>query len=164
MNNYILVGKIINTFGIKGEVKINSNFEYKDKVFKKDFKLYLGEEKQLETINSYRLHKNYDLITFVGYSNINEILKYKGMNVYILRSDLQLAKDEYLLEELIGYKVYDQDNLLGVVIDYEYTTNNILFKVKGDKTFYIPNIKEYIKEINQEKRIIDTNKGRDLIL
>ena len=41
MSEYILVGKLVNTHGIKGEVKILSDFEYKTRVFKKDFKLYL---------------------------------------------------------------------------------------------------------------------------
>ena len=42
MNEYILIGKIVQTHGIKGELRIRSNFEMKDRVFKKGFNLYIG--------------------------------------------------------------------------------------------------------------------------
>ena len=164
MNNYVFVGKIVNSFGIKGEVKIISDFEYKNKIFKKDFNLYIGEEKNCEKVNSYRVHKHFDLITFVGYSNINEILQYKGMNVYVNRGELVLNDDEYLYSDLIGLEVYDGDVLLGVVIDYEIGINNVLLKVKGEKTFYLPNIEVYIKEFDLKNRKILTNNGKNLII
>ena len=164
MNNYILVGKIINTFGIKGELKINSDFEYKDRVFVKDFNIYIGEEKVKEIINTHRIHKNYDMILFNGYSNINEVLKYKGKNIYIKRDNLVLNKDEVLLSDLIGYKVIDNNQEIGVVIDYESNINNILLKVMGSKTFYIPYIDEYIIKVDKDSKEIITNNGGSLIL
>jgi len=164
MDNYIEVGKIINTFGIKGELKIVSDFEYKNKIFEKDFPLYIGELKEKELVSNHRLHKNYHLTIFKGYSNINEVLKYKGKKIYVLRSDLKLNDDDYLLSDLIGFSVYDDGNLLGVIIDYEETPSNVLFRVKGDKTFYLPNIDVYIKEIKLDEKKIITNKGSDLII
>ena len=164
MNNYIDVGKIINTFGIKGELKVASDFEYKDKVFLKDFPVYIGELKEKEIINSHRIHKNYHLTTFKGYTNINEVLKYKGARVYVVREDLNLGNNEYLLNDLIGFEVYDKNQLLGVVIDYENTPNSILLKVKGDKTFYLPKIEVYIQNIDVINKKIFTNKGSDLII
>lgn len=164
MNNDILVGKIVNTFGIKGEVKILSDFEFKERIFKKGFKLYISEDKYEEEINSYRVHKNYDLITFKNYNNINEILKYKGFNVYIKRDDLKLNDDEYLLNDLIGLEVYDDDKLIGIVLDYEKSINNTLLKIKGDKTFYIPLISPYIIKVSLNDRKIITKGGSNLIL
>ena len=164
MNNYILVGKIINTFGIKGELKINSDFEYKDRVFVKDFNIYIGEEKVKEIINTHRIHKNYDMVLFNGYSNINEVLKYKGKNIYIKRDDLILNDNEVLLSDLIGYKVIDNNQEIGVVIDYESNINNVLLKVMGSKTFYIPYIDEYVIKIDKDSKEIITNNGGSLIL
>jgi len=164
MNNYIQVGKIINTFGIKGELKIISDFEYQERIFKLDFPIYIGELKTKEIIISHRVHKNYNLTAFKGYSNINEVLKYKGEKIYVLREDLKLGENDYLLSDLIGFSVYDNDKLLGVVIDFEKTINNVLLKIKGDKTFYLPNIDVYVKEIDLEKKKIITNKGSDLII
>ena len=164
MNNYICIGKIINTFGIKGELKIVSDFEYKDRIFKKDNRVYIGEEKKLETINTHRVHKNNDLVLFNGYNNINEVLKYKGCKIYISRDDLKLNNNEYLLSDLIGYQVIDGDKLIGVVIDYEKTINNILLKVKDNKTFYIPLYSSYIIKVDKENKKIITSNGSDLII
>jgi len=164
MNNYICIGKIINTFGIKGELKIISDFEFKERVFEKDFPIYIGNEKVKEVIDNYRVHKNYDLVVFKGYSNINEVLKYKGSKIYILRSDLELKDDEYLLNDLIGYKVLDNDLEIGVVIDYLYQNSNILLEVKGEKKFYIPIESVYIRKIDKTNRCVITNKGSELIL
>ena len=115
-------------------------------------------------MSTYRIHKNYDLILFQGYTNINEILKYKGNKIYIKREDLKLLDNEYLLSDLIGFEVYDEDKLLGVVIDYEMTPSNVLLKVKGDKTFYLPKIDSYIKEVILNNKKIITNKGSELII
>lgn len=164
MNNYICVGKIINTFGIKGELKVVSDFEYKDRIFTKDMIVYIGNLKSKEVISTHRIHKNYDLIVFDGYTNINEILKYKGELIYIERKDLKLNKGEYLLNDLVGLNIIDNDKSLGVVIDYEKTVNNVLLKIKGTKTFYIPLYSEFIKEIDIENRKIITNNGSDLII
>ena len=85
MNDYIKVGKIINTHGIKGELRILSNFQYKDRIFKPNITLYIGENKIPEIIKTYRHHKDYEMVTFNNYNNINEVLKYLKSNVYIKR-------------------------------------------------------------------------------
>ena len=164
MNNYIYVGRIINTFGIKGEIKVKSDFEYIDRVLMKDFPIYIGIAKNKETILSYRIHKNNYLISLNGYININDILKYKGNSIYVLRNDLNLNSNEYLLKDLIDFSVYDEDILLGKVIDYEKNSQYVLLKIKGDKTFYIPNIDKYIKNIDLINKRIITNKGSELVL
>ena len=164
MNDYICVGKIINTFGIKGELKIASDFEYKERVFLPNFTIYIGQEKIKEVINTHRIHKNYDMVLFKGYSNINEVLKYKDSYVYINRDELKLKSDEYLLSDLIGYEVYEDDKLLGVVGDYEYNNGSVLLKVIGEHKFYLPKVGAYIKEIDQKQRRILTNKGSELII
>lgn len=164
MDKFICIGKIINTFGIKGEVKIDSNFEYLDRVFVKDFIVYIGEEKIKESITTHRIHKGYHMVLFSDYKNINEVLKYKNKKIYILEKDLSLNKDEYLLDDLIGLDVYDDEKILGKVVDYEYNKNYVLLKVKGEKEFYLPKIDYYIKEVDLVNLRINTNKGSELIL
>ena len=87
---YIIIGKIVNTHGIKGEVRLLSNFKYKEKVFVPEFAIYIGKEKNKEVITSYRHHKMFDMITMKGITNINDVLKYKGEKVYINKEDLNL--------------------------------------------------------------------------
>ena len=75
---YLYIGKIVNTHGIKGEIRIISKFKFKEKVFKKDMTIYIGENKDKEIISTYRVHKNFDMITMNGYDNINQqYLDYK---------------------------------------------------------------------------------------
>lgn len=159
--DYIYIGKIVSTHGIKGEVKIISDFFEKDKIFKKGFKLYLTPLYHEEIINTYRVHKNYDMVTFDGYNDINEVLKYIGMGVYIKRSDLDLKEDEYLLNDLIGYKVYEDSKLLGKVSSISYN-NNVLLKI--DDKFYIPFIDEFIEKVDVKIKKIMTRNGSDFKL
>lgn len=159
--DYIYIGKIVSTHGIKGEVKIISDFFEKDKIFKKGFKLYITPLYHEEVINTYRVHKNYDMVTFNRYNDINEILKYIGMGVYIKRSDLALKEDEYLLSDLIGYAVYDNNKLLGKVSGISFN-NNVLLKI--DDIFYIPFIDEFIEKVDVKTKKIMTRNGSDFKL
>ncbi len=130
--DYLKVGKIVNTHGIKGELRLLSNFKYKNKVFKNNFKIYIGKEKDMEVINSYRVHKMFDMITLKGYSNINEVLKYKGKLVFIDKNDLILNNDEYLDEDLIGFDVIYEDISNLKVVEIVNYPNNKLLKVRHD--------------------------------
>ena len=102
---YIYIGKIVNTHGIKGEVRILSDFKYKQRILKIGKKIFVGKEKEEAIINSYRYHKIFDMITIKGINNINDVLKYKGKNIYTTREDLDLKEDEYLNVDLIGLSV-----------------------------------------------------------
>ena len=155
----IKIGKIVNTHGIKGELRLLSKFPYKDKVFIKNMTIYINKENK-EVITSYRKHKNFDMITLEGYTNINEVLKYKGQSVYVNSDDIKLDKDKYLDEELIGLEVIFQDSNKGIVSDIERYEKTTLLVVKNKyKEHLIPyndniidkidikNKKIYIKDI-----------------
>src|SRR5574344_1152481 len=105
MNKEILIGKIVDTHGIKGELRIRSDFELKDQVFKPGFIIYIGDNRIPEVIKSYRHHKEFDMVTLADYHNINEVLKYLKEMVYIKREDLLIKKDDYLLSDLIGLEI-----------------------------------------------------------
>ena len=84
---YVLIGKIVNTHGLKGEVRILSEFRYKDRVFVPGMKIYIGKDKQEEEIVSYRHHKIFEMIMIKGYYDIDEVLKYKGEYVFVNKED-----------------------------------------------------------------------------
>lgn len=162
--NLIYVGKIVNTHGIKGEVRLLSNFEEKELVFKKDFKVYVGDERKELIINSYRPHKEFDMLTFRGIEDINQVLKYKGKKVYIDKEDLHLKEDEYLLEDLIGMEIIFDGEVLGVVKDiYEAPQGKLLY-ITFAKNYYIPYNNYYIKEIDTKKKEIHAENIKGLIL
>lgn len=164
MNNYVNIGKIVNTHGIKGELRILSDFDKKELVFKKDFNIYIGNSYIKETINTYRVHKEFDMITLKNYSNINEVLKYKGLNVYIKREDLKLNADEYIISDLLGFNVLDDNKILGKVIDFVYNKQSTLLVVQGLSKFYIPLVDEYIIKVDLDNKQIITKNAKDLII
>ena len=164
MKEYIYIGKVSNTHGIKGEIRIKSDFEKKDLVFKNGFDLYFGKNYEKETINTYRVHKEYDMVSFIGKDNINDVIKYKGLPVYIKREDLNLKNNEYVLEDLIGFNIKENNNILGIVEDFMYNNKSILLSIKAEKNFYIPYNDAYIKKVDIENKIIETSNAEDLIL
>ena len=164
MEEYIYIGKIVNTHGIKGEVRLLSNFKYKNKVFKKGMLIYIGKNKENEVIFSYRPHKQFDMITMEGYININQVLKYKGMKVYINKEDLILKEDEYLDEDLIGLDVMINNKVVGVVKNIEkYPQQNLILVKNSKKEFLIPYVSDIIEEINFEKRYISIQDIKGLV-
>ena len=121
---FINIGKIVNTHGIKGEVRIISDFSDKS-IFNVGNTLYVNDT-ALE-IASYRVHKNYDMVTFKGIDDINDVLKYKGKDVFIKREDI----NGFIVEDLIGYEVYT-NKLVGKV-DKLISNMFILFLFKYEE-------------------------------
>ena len=142
---YILLGVIVNTHGIKGEIRIISDFEFKEKVFKIGNKIYIGEKREEKKINSYRKHKNYDMITIKGINDIQDVLIYKGKKVYFNKEDLSLNEDEILDSDLINIEVYYKENNIGVIEEIINNNGYKLFKM-NDK--YIPYNKNFIEKID----------------
>jgi 16S rRNA processing protein RimM len=160
---YVLIGKIVNTHGLKGEVRILSSFKYKDRVFKDGMNIYIGKDKICESITSYRYHKIFDMITIDEYNNINDVLCYVGKNVYVSRDSLKLKEFDYLLSDLIGLDVVFKDTVYGIVKDYSNDINPLL-SIEYDKNYYIPINSNYIKSVDLESKKIYVENIEGLII
>ena len=146
--NYVYIGKIVNTHGIRGEVRLLSNFRYKDKVFIKNMNIYIGKDKIREVIISYRHHKNFDMICIEGYNNINDVLKYKGSYVYVNKDDIILDDGCYLDEDLVGLDVIIGNDKVGVIKRIDNGKQS-LFVVKTEKgDCLIPYVSDIIEKID----------------
>lgn len=145
---YVYIGKLVNTHGIKGEVKILSNFEYKDKVFVAGMNFYIGENKEKVTVNSYRHHKVFDMVTFKEYNYINDVLKFKNKLVYVLKPDLALDNNSILDRDYIGMNAYYEGVLIGKVNDI---IDNNGYKLMLIGTKYVPFNKEFISSVSVTK-------------
>lgn len=141
----VYVGKIVNTHGIKGELKIRSDFEKKELVFKIGNKLII--DKKEHTIRTYRYHKIFDMVTLDDYDNINDVLCFVGKNVYVSRASLKLSNKDYLLSDLIGLSVVFNDTVYGIVKDYSNDLNPLL-QIEYEKNYYIPIKGNYIKNVD----------------
>lgn len=154
----ICIGKIVNTHGLKGEIRIISNFKYKLDVFKNNNIVYIDNSKYI--IKSYRYHKIYDMITLENVESIEQAENLKGLNIYINREDYKF--DGYLNEDIIGLDVYDKGTYKGKVIDILKTINNDLLVIDGIKKHMVPNIPEFIKEIDLKNKKINIEYIRGL--
>ena len=148
---YINVGKIVNTHALKGEVRIISDFEYKDRVFCIGNKLYIGQFKNEEVIETYRKHKQFDMVKFVGIDYINDVLKYKGCSVYVDEELLNLEDDEILEDDFINYNIYCNDKLIGKIEEYRNDNGNKVIKVNNK---FIPYNKDFISKIDKKNNNI----------
>lgn len=146
---YVCIGKLVNTHGIKGEVKLLSNFEYKNKVFVVGMNFYIGEDKEKVTVNSYRHHKVFDMVTFKEYNYINDVLKFKGKLVYVLKPDLALDNNSILERDYIGMNAYYEGVLIGKVNDI---IDNNGYKLMLIGTKFVPFNKEFISSVSVTKK------------
>ncbi len=161
MNEMIYIGKTVSTFGIKGELKVISDFEKCDKAYKIGNRVLINNIEHV--ISGIRYHKNNILLEIDNLKNINDILKYVGFNIYIKRMDLHLEENEFLYKDLINSDVIDEDGSnLGKIIEVEQGVN-LLIKVKGSKEFYIPYVNEYIISFDLNNKKLYTRNAKDLI-
>lgn len=158
---YFYIGKLVNTHALKGEVRILSNFRHKDKVFINGFKLYIGKDKKEYVIESYRKHKNFDMVIFKGYYDINLVEHLKGSMVYINKEDLKLDKNTYLAVDLIGYNAIINDKRIGVIMDALDTKANEILVL--DNKILIPYVKEFIISVDKEKKEVHVKDVKGLL-
>ena len=165
MEKWFNVGTIVNTHGIKGELRVISRTDFADERYKKGNSLFLfmsDKDVPIELIvKSHRVHKNFDLLTFEGYDDVNQVEKFKGGKLKVSEHQLgSLAKDEYYFHEIIGCLVVtDQGKEIGVVKEILTPGANDVWVVKGKggKEQLIPYIEDVVKEIDvQAKSIVIT--------
>lgn len=161
----INVGKIVNTHGVKGEVKILTASDFASERFKpgKVLMIPFKEEKVTLTIKSYRTHKNFHMVSFEGLNNINDVEKYKGLDVFqdIENEDIVLDEHEYFYSDIIGCTVYDGAHEIGSVKEIFETGANDVWVVQGEKEYLIPYIEDVVKsiDIDHKKIIIEPIEG-----
>ncbi|KAB2335398.1 MULTISPECIES: ribosome maturation factor RimM [Bacillaceae] len=162
MQKYYNVGKIVNTHGIKGEVRVISKTDFADERYKpgNSLTLFMPEAKEpIElTIKSHRKHKNFDLLTFDGYENINEIEKMKGGILKVSEDQLGALEDnEFYYHEIIGCEVKTTSGEeIGKIKEILSPGANDVWviKGKGGKELLIPYIEDVVKSVDVKTKQI----------
>jgi 16S rRNA processing protein RimM len=162
MVKWFNVGKVVNTHGIKGEVRVISTTDFAEERYKVGNVLYLFMPDQKDpvemTISSHRSHKNFDLLTFEGHHDINEVEKYRGAILKIPESQLTpLDENEFYFHEIIGCEVLTLDGeLVGKVKEILTPGANDVWVIKGKtgKELLIPYIEQVVKEIDIKNKKI----------
>ena len=159
MDEYVRIGKIVNTHGIKGELRILSDFKFKDRVFVQNRRIYIGEDKEEHIITSYRHHKVFDMITLAGFDDINEVLRFKNKDVFVKKTDLSLGKKEFLDEDLINLNIIFNNEEVGYVVAVRQINpkNKIIEAMINNKVTLIPYHDDFVKDIDLDKKTIELN-------
>ncbi|ALX47445.1 ribosome maturation factor RimM [Lentibacillus amyloliquefaciens] len=167
MTNMFNVGKIVNTHGIKGEVKVQRITDFEDR-FHSGGRLFLEKENgqllELE-IDGHRIHKGFDLVQFSGFNNINDVEQFKGLNLKIdEEQQTELDKNEFYFHEIIGCVVYlTNGEKLGIIKEILTPGANDVWVVsrKDEKDVLIPYVEGIVKEvdISEQKVTIEPMEG-----
>ena len=156
-NNLLSVGKILNFRGLNGEAKVGYT-KGKDKELSELKSVWVkGIKLDIERV---RFHKQFAIIKFKQINSINELIEFKGENIYITREEIEknLKDDEYLISDLIGMSVLDEEgDLMGYVKSVGNNTGNDILCVVNEemkREFLVPFVKELVPVVNLDKKII----------
>ena len=159
MENYISIGKITNFFGIKGEAKVGFDNEKQIKSAKVVYMLDDVSKRELK-IKSIRFHKNFAIVKFEEIDDINELLKFKGQRLFVLKAEAlkKLEKDEYLISDLVGCVVFNENNeKIGEVVSVSNNSSQDLLSIKNliGQTSLVPFVNEFFPDVDiKNKKII----------
>lgn len=155
MEELLQVGAITSTHGVRGEVKVFPTTD-DPKRFKrlKEVILDTGKEKVTLEIEGVKFFKQFVILKFKGFDNINEIEKYKGKNLYVNRKNaVRLRRDEYFIADLVGLQVQlENGETFGTLKDVLETGANDVYVVEmaEGREVLLPAIKECILNVDIE--------------
>lgn len=162
--NMLEIGKVVNTHGIRGELKIQPWCDDPEIYDELEY-IYIDGKKYNITRN--RLHKNCEIVAVEGINNINEAELLKNKIVTVEREALpELPEGTYYIADLLGLKVKTADGeVLGVIEEVISTGSNDVYQVKreGKKPLLLPVIDEVVNEVNLDGGfvIVTLMKGLD---
>lgn len=160
MEEYLEIGQIVNTNGLKGYLKVKpftddiTRFEELETVY-----IQKGKELIEFIIQDVKYSKNMVLLKLEGIDDIDEAQKYRNYYIKINRENaVELKENSYFIVDIIGSEVFtDEDRYLGKVVDVFPTGSNDVYTVKADdgKEILLPAIEEVIKNVDtKNKKII----------
>ena len=162
--NYFNVGKIVNTQGLQGEMRVLSVTDFAEERFKKGNALALFDKKDQFVMDveiaSHRKVKNFDIIKFKGMYHINDIEKFRDFTLKVREEDLTDLEDgEFYYHEIIGLEVYEDDVLLGRIKEILQPGANDVWVVKrkGKRDLLLPYIPPVVLGIDIEQGRVDVD-------
>ena len=160
--NYFNVGKIVNTQGLQGEMRVLSVTDFAEERFKEGNTLALFDKKDQFVMDveiaSHRKIKNFDIIKFKGMYHINDIEKFRDFTLKVREEDLTDLEDgEFYYHEIIGLEVYENDILLGTIKEILQPGANDVWVVKrkGKRDLLLPYIPPVVLGIVIEQGRVD---------
>ena len=167
--DYLTVGRIVKTVGLKGEVKVYPSTHFRDSRFAKGSHLFLLDEQNNVvrelTVKSHRENGNMDHLIFNEVGTIEEAQFLVGLDLNVVKDNSFLGKDEYFFSDLEGMKVYfDDKTYIGQVKRVEEYCSYCTLRIKHDpKDVLVPFVDAFIKSVDLEKREIIVNYIKGLL-
>ncbi|MGV3322384.1 ribosome maturation factor RimM [Streptococcus hyovaginalis] len=162
--NYFKVGKIVNTQGLQGELRVLSVTDFADERFKKGSQLSIFSEQDEYLLDvevaSHRKQKNFDIVKFKGLYHINDVEKYKGTVLKVAETNLsELAEDEFYYHEIIGLDVYEDEVFIGKISEILQPGANDVWVVKRQrkKDLLLPYIPPVVLNVDVEGKRVDVS-------
>lgn len=148
MKKFLDAGEIVNTHGVKGEVKI---LPWADSAeFLRQFRHFYIDNKPIRIISA-RVHKECLIALLEGTNDVNAAMTLKGKMVQIDRSEAELPQGTIFVQDLIGAAVVDEDGEdLGILKDVMDLPSGRIYVVKGEREILIPDVDEFIKKTDLE--------------
>ena len=172
MSEFLNVGKIVNTQGIKGEVRVISKTDFSEERYQKGNTLFLFQENKQPitlTIKSHRKHKNFDILSFEDHPNINDVEKYRDGILKISKDSVgELEENAFYYHEIIGLEVFDEEGKqLGTIKEILSPGANDVWVIgqnkKGEKDILIPYIESVVKQVDVVNNRVDVEIPEGLI-
>lgn len=168
--DYLRVGKIINTHGLKGEVKVQALTDFADERFQPGQTLLIEtapDHYQPVQVVSARIQKNFWLVQFAEIKDIESAQKVQTHELWIDAQQLQpLPAGQYYYKDIMGITVYDQKRgLLGVVVDIWDLGPNDIWVVQGEKygEILLPILKDVLITVDLSAQQVQVNLPEGLI-
>lgn len=168
---YYLVGKIVNTQALRGEVRVMATTDFPEERFKigATLAIFNGDKLvEIVEVDGHRLHKNFNLLHFKGKDNINDVEKFKGFDLKVAGTEREadeLDENEFYYDDIIGLEVYTTGEIyLGKVREITSLPSNDVWAIqrpnKG-KDILIPYIEDIVLEIDLDNNrvVIDPMDG-----
>ena len=149
---YIEAGRIVNTHGVAGEVKIEVWLDSPQ--FLKSFKRCFIDRREVKLLSA-RVHKGFLIVKLEGVEDVNAAMALKGRTVFIDRADARLPKGTFFLQDIIGAAVVDESGSeIGKLVDVMETPASNVYVVKGEREHLIPAVPEFILSTDADNGII----------
>ena len=149
---FLEAGKIINTHGVGGEVKIESWLDTPE--FLRSFRRLFVRGKEVIVLSA-RVHKGFVIARLEGVDDMNAAMALKGTDISIAREDAHLSDGAYFLSDIIGSRVVDEEGReIGTLEGIEETPSAPLYTVHGEREHLIPAVPEFIRSVDVENGVI----------
>ena len=150
---FIEAGRIVNTHGVQGEVKIEVWLD-SPQFFKGFKRLYTADGTEWKVLSA-RVHKDFVIAKIEGVEDVNAAMALKNKTISIRREDARLPKGAFFLQDILGACVVDeQGSEVGVLADVMETPASNIYVVKGEREHLIPAVPEFIKKTDAEAGVI----------